>query len=379
MGARRPEQGDRTSQERLRGQRERIERLRRKIEKKDRELEKLRSQAGGNLDPPVRASAQSPPVFFIVGQAKSGTSWLMRTLNYHPEILCKGEGRFFGRDYKREDVLQLTSKIQPSSLHAAILDADFLGAWIERSVWSRDDDKDEHLAGLTRAAIDYFLGARLAKSGKKIVGDKTPFLNDKITEEIAEIYPDAKVLHIYRDGRDIAVSVMHHLWNHAGKHGGHVSLDPEEEARRDAYRGDPRRVLESNEGLFTEGRIRDLARSWSVQVTRALVDGPKLFGERYAEVRYEDLLERPELEVGRLLRFLGAEAGENVTGRCVQSAAFEKWTKGRERGRENSTALLRKGVAGDWRSVFTDRDKTIFKEEAGDLLVALGYEKDHDW
>jgi Sulfotransferase family len=40
-------------------------------------------------------------VFFVVGLGKSGTSWLMRTLDGHPEILCRGEGRFFGREWKR--------------------------------------------------------------------------------------------------------------------------------------------------------------------------------------------------------------------------------------------------------------------------------------
>ena len=29
--------------------------------------------------------------------------------------------------------------------------------------------------------------------------------------------------------------------------------------------------------------------------------------------------------------------------------------------------------------MFTERDKEVFKEEAGDLLIELGYEKDVDW
>jgi hypothetical protein len=40
---------------------------------------------------------------------------------------------------------------------------------------------------------------------------------------------------------------------------------------------------------------------------------------------------------------------------------------------------LRKGVAGDWQNVFTEGDKEIFKDEAGKLLVRLGYEKDRKW
>ena len=33
-----------------------------------------------------------------------------------------------------------------------------------------------------------------------------------------------------------------------------------------------------------------------------------------------------------------------------------------------------KGIVGDWRNFFTDRDESIFREEAGDLLRELGYD-----
>jgi hypothetical protein len=55
---------------------------------------------------------------------------------------------------------------------------------------------------------------------------------------------------------------------------------------------------------------------------------------------------------------------------------------GRERGQENYTldhGKHRKGIAGDWKNVFTERDKAVFKEAAGNLLIELGYEKDDNW
>lgn len=61
------------------------------------------------------------------------------------------------------------------------------------------------------------------------------------------------------------------------------------------------------------------------------------------------------------------------------SASFEKSTKSRQRGQEDSSSFFRKGIAGDWKNYFTERDKQIFKEEAGDLLVNLGYEEGYDW
>jgi hypothetical protein len=40
---------------------------------------------------------------------------------------------------------------------------------------------------------------------------------------------------------------------------------------------------------------------------------------------------------------------------------------------------VRKGVVGDWRGAFTEGNRRIYKEEAVDLLVELGYEGDHGW
>ncbi len=61
------------------------------------------------------------PVFFVVGHGKSGTTWVSNVLDSHLEILCRGEGRFFERDFVRvappEDLQRgwLTS-VQPTSL-----------------------------------------------------------------------------------------------------------------------------------------------------------------------------------------------------------------------------------------------------------------------
>jgi Sulfotransferase domain len=79
-----------------------------------------------------------------------------------------------------------------------------------------------------------------------------------------------------------------------------------------------------------------------------------------------------------MLEFLGADASERTVRRCVDAASFEKLAEGRERGQE-AASFFRKGIAGDWKNVFTEQDKRDFKAVAGDLLVALGYEEDDDW
>jgi len=293
----------------------------------------------------------------------------MRILDSHPEILCKGEGRFFGADWRQESVKRIDAKRPPSSLYNAMLDAEYLRLWIERSVWSRNDDANEHLNNLVRMAIDYFLTGELSKTGKRMVGDKSPLLTPETLKEVAQIYPEAKVIHIIRDGRDAAVSAVHHSWN----------FGKAETSTKKAYRRSPRELREAGESVFAGNSLRKMAAEWSARVGTTIEEGPALFGRSYVELRYEDLLQRPGEETRQLLGFLGVEADEITVERCVLSASIERLSKGRKRGEEDPASFFRKGVAGDWRNVFTEGDKQIFKEEAGELLIKLGYEKDDYW
>lgn len=329
-----------------------------------RELARARGESGDYF--------ADSPMFFVVGQQKSGTTWLMRMLDAHPEILCKGEGRFFDGGWRQESLAEGSDR-PPSSLYNAMLGDEFLRLWIERSVWSRDDDTGEHLDNLTRMATDYFMRGELAKSGKKMAGDKSPLLTPETVAEISKITPGSKVVHIIRDGRDSAVSAMHHTWNFGERKNAKML------ARREAYLKRGGSPAQSGESMFTGRMLEKLASDWSDRVGRAIHDGPALLGANYAEVRYENLLENPEEEIERLLDFLGASSSREAVSRCVESASFQKLSKGRERGEEDAASFFRKGVAGDWRSVFTENDKTIFKREAGELLVKLGYEQDERW
>jgi hypothetical protein len=347
---------------------------RRQIAIKDAEIGALRRElARAHGEQPSPGTAITP-AFFVVGYQKSGTTWLMRMLDSHPEILCKGEGRFFGAGWRQESVRRIDARRPPSSLYNAVLDAEYLRLWIERSVWSRNDDADEHLTNLTRMAIDYFLTGELSKTGERLVGDKSPLLTPEIIEEIAGIYPEARVIHIIRDGRDAAVSAAHHSRNF-----GRAQKDARTPAGRGARRADPGELRLAGESIFAGNSLRRMAAEWGERVGKTVEDGPALLGENYAEVRYEDLLEWPGEELGRLLGFLGAGADEETLARCVEAASFERLSGGRERGEEDSSSFFRKGVAGDWRGFFTEEDTRTFKGAAGELLVKLGYERGQDW
>jgi hypothetical protein len=333
----------------------------------------------------ARGAASSPnfrlgstPVFFVAGHQKSGTTWLMEMLDAHPEILCRGEGRPFGRNFRQEHKKGRRRGYPPVSLYNAIASSEDLRSWIERAVWSKRDNANEHLRNLTRLAIEYFLIHQLVKTDKRMVGDKTVLLSPHIMKEIGGIFPDARVIHIIRDGRDVAVSTMHHIWNQAEDQGGTSRITPAQLAKREAYRENPQKLVGSGEGIFPDGWLGDYAAQWSASVGKSVKDGPLSLGNSYVEVRYENLLYRPEEEFGRLLEFLGAEANKETVSRCVSAATFEKLSEGRKRG-EEAASFYRKGIAGDWKSVFTEQNKQEFKAAAGDLLIELGYEENSDW
>lgn len=311
-----------------------------------------------------------PPPFFIVGHGRSGTTWLEKTLNSHPETLCKGEGMFFGRNKRMRETHR--------TLPHALASSNDLRIWhdMRDNRWS-DRAFEEDLPGMVKAITSHVLGTELAMSGKLVAGDKTPHYATCL-DEVYELYPDAKIIHIIRDGRDVIISNMHAAWQNAKDKGGPVGLSRDEIKRRDAYIKDREEFLKSGESIFSETRISRLSRSWDETVRKGREDGSMLFGNNYFEIRYEDLLNDPHSELERLFGFLGVDTDPEVIDQIVEDNRFEKMA-GRPRGEEDARAFHRKGIHGDWEGVFNGRDKRIFKEEAGDLLVELGYEKDMDW
>ena len=169
---------------------------------------------------PARATGElGRPPFLITGRARSGTSWVMRILDAHPEILCGGEGRFYGARYRVGD-----SKVR--SLHGALLASKPLRDWAESSGWTRGRDFRQEIGEMTAILADHVLARELARSGKRMVGDKTPLTTPTMLSEVAKLRPGTKVAHVIRDGRDVAVSSVHHLWNSDVRDGGSIGLAP---------------------------------------------------------------------------------------------------------------------------------------------------------
>lgn len=382
---------------------EQLRRTRRQLDERDQELAELRARPGENqLDPepaalatalPHRADGQdgSAP-FYILGPPKCGTSWLQATLNSHPEIFCSGEGKFFGRNLKTDhpygswgpEVSRAMTGLGDEnhdrpSLYSALADSKDLKRWFRlNGGWTRKEDVDLHTKALVRLSMDYVFAEASSRSGKPIVGDKTPSAIHYL-EEIHEFYPEARIIHIIRDGRDHAVSSVFHCWRAAKDRGGFFPLSHEGRLRRDAYYEDPESFGPGKRSIFDEASLKALAGNWRNVVAHAREAGPRLFADRYFEVKYEELLRCPEPLFAGMLRLLGADADERLVEKVVQENSFEKRSGNRAAGVEDPKSFFRKGIAGDWKNHLTERDRRVFRRVAGDLLVDLGYEKDDHW
>ncbi len=96
-------------------------------------------------------------------------------------------------------------------------------------------------------------------------------------------------------------------------------------------------------------------------------------------IRYEQLLERDEEILARVLLHRCRLGIDPLLFREVVKANRFEASSGRKRGEEDSQAHERKGVAGDWHNHFTGRVIDDFKKRFGSLLIATGYEKDFQW
>jgi hypothetical protein len=164
---------------------------------------------------------------------------------------------------------------------------------------------------------------------------------------IRSIFPEAKLIIIYRDGRDVVVSD---------------------------------RLMRANLPIQPWSAKRPWTFTESVYNWRQLVEDQLRYTEQYGiyTCAYEALLQEGESVLQELLEFLSIPSDLDTVKDMLYQSSFPFLT-GRQRGEEDPTSFYRKGVAGDWKHHFTEDDKKLFKEIAGDVLIKLGYEKDFNW
>ncbi len=302
--------------------------------------------------------------FFILGRSRSGSTLLMRLCRLHPEIHSNSQASFFSL---------------PPGLKS-LVDSVEIEKWLSQrsNHWNHGRDLSP---SVIRAAADFILENDARKNGpaKHIVGDKSPttVTHGAAVKNMYQVYPDAKMVYIVRDGRDVMVSdrfrnFVENKW-----------LRPGDEQILAGLRSNPEAYVSGEKSIFTEAWLRDRnigVPTWVANLDESEGEGLRLYGSNYYPLRYEDLLRNPFEEMKKLWLFLGAkEVADTLEKDVIAEVAVnpdEKW----QAEKNNSIApTLEKGKPGAWKNFFTERDRVVFKEIAGEHLIKWKYEQDMNW
>jgi hypothetical protein len=172
--------------------------------------------------------------------------------------------------------------------------------------------------------------------------------------------PEVAAVYIYRDPRDMVVShVFYATEMHTG-HGMHryytETLNSTEERIAAAIRGVSQNGFEMRS---VNARYRAY-QDWLQQ--------PAVLA-----VRFEELIGDREATLNKLLDYLAKKGFQPREPRAEAIRVLSRALDPRKSG------TFRKAQPGNWREHFTEANKHLFKEQTGDLLITLGYEKSNDW
>ena len=260
---------------------------------------------------------------FIGGAGRSGTTLLRVMLNAHPHLA--GGPEF---------------KVTPAI--AELFNNTVADSGILRAYMVTPAEVAEHFRALFAGIFAKFLEERKAR---RLV-EKTPH-NVLAMRSLGLIFPDAKFIHVIRDGRDVAASLVRQNWtDNAGRRLSYVQ------------------------------NIHNAALYWMQVVNRGRHDARAgHLKDRVLEVRYELVVREPRKTMARILEFLDEPWDDAVLH-------HENYYRGIE-PLESSMAqvaqpLYTKSVS-QWEKALSRADKEDFKQTAGTLLIELGYAANDNW
>jgi sulfotransferase family protein len=255
---------------------------------------------------------------FIVGCARSGTSLLRDLLRSHPRLAFPDESNFLPLFYRAFG--DPRTDAEAYNLAARILRLQ----WVRRWSLSLTPSSLAHCRSYAELVSSLYDDVA-RRQGRPRWGDKTPHYVLEIPT-LLEIFPGAKVIHIYRDGRDVALS-----WRA-------IPLGPRD--------------------------VVNAAVRWKRRVVAGLGGGSRFPGS-YHEVRYETLLARPEETMMAVCAFLAEDFTEDVLRPTREDAPAAPVASDTE---------IAAGNHSKWKSSMTPGERARFEGVAGDLLASLGYE-----
>jgi hypothetical protein len=247
---------------------------------------------------PAAFGGLASPVF-LVGAARSGTTLLRLMLDHHPQIAFPFEFEF-GVDFLPESGWP--------DMHAY---RDWLSTHRAFQQHGLAVDPDLDCPNLVRS----FLDQAWRRSGKPIMGAT---VHHRHFHRLIELWPDARFIHILRDGRDVARSVVSLGWAGHCWHAAQWWIEAE--------------------------------RTW--QRLRA-----KLAPGQWTDVTYEELVTSPEPVLARLCTFIGVE----FDGAMLDYSRHSRYERPDPK------------LIGQWRHKMTEREVQLVESRIGDMLVERGY------
>ncbi|HMI92242.1 MAG TPA: sulfotransferase [Polyangiales bacterium] len=211
-----------------------------------------------------------PRLFFILGRGRSGTTWLARTLTQHPRIAVAPEGLF---------VLDLFDRYAPRPLSPEARTRFCADLRRERRMhgWHLQPQRvaarlhalpePVRYAQACAAVYESYAADTLGRSGLTWIGDKNP-LHALFGARLAQLFPDARFVHLSRDHRD--------------------------------------NVRSFRSAAFDLGHPGALAYRWRRYNQEILSLAERAPG-RVLSLRFEDVLQRPQHELARICAFLELE------------------------------------------------------------------------
>lgn len=270
----------------------------------------------------------SEPPLFVLGVRRSGTTLLRVMLDRNPALAIPDESYFVPQLARRHP-----TPVDPAAFADDLPRLPALREWrlAPASVHTRLRPGMK-----TGAAIAAIFEAYAAEHGKLRWGDKTPLYMQHLGL-LERLFPDARFVHLVRDGRDAALS-----------------------------------FLSMPSGVVTEGwghprDVRGFACQWATEVRAARRLGERIGPERYLELRYEALVADPAAELERICAFAGLDYTEAMLDYVGQTDSARKPHQ------QRLNEPPRPG-ARDWRAQMSDDARAAFESVAGDLLAELGYE-----
>ena len=270
---------------------------------------------------------------FFVGCDRSGTTLIQAVFDAHERLAIPYESHFIPMLLRRRERYEILGRFELETFLADLFAYPFAERWqmtptdIETAI--REDAPTD-----VPSAIRAVFALYAKKEGKPLYGDKTPGYVRSIPR-IAGAFPESRFVHIIRDGRDVALSLLEVEW--------------------------------------APDSIVDAARFWKQRVEAGRNAGRVLGSDRYIELNYEAFLEEPKKETMRICKFLGIRFEEGMLdyGRKAEAIIGQSSVPHRHAGlREAPTKGLR-----DWRHQMEPKDVLLFEAVAGETLTGFGYER----